>query len=146
LIEVLLNADRNHVNHQKGNGTVATEMKEKFEGDFCIGIIDEDRKELDYLNEFDLVCETNYLKLWKHIVKHHFIIRLRPVIEKWLTTICSENGIVLKHYSLPASWKDLIRITKSVSSKKDQRFIQLFKEMKRERLSPFCSCSIGWNI
>ena len=42
LIEVLLNADRSHVNHQKGNGKVAREMKIKFANDFCIGVIDED--------------------------------------------------------------------------------------------------------
>jgi hypothetical protein len=136
LIEVLLNVDRNHVNHQKGNGTVAREMKDKFEEDFCIGIIDEDRKDLDYLDEFKLECETGYLKLWMHRTKHHYIIQLRPVIEKWLTNICDEYGINLKGYSLPESWKDLIKITKSVSSKKDQRFVQLFKGMRKKKVEP----------
>src|SRR5882762_3666354 len=84
LIEVLLYADRDHVNHQKGNGTVAREMKNKFGDAFCIGIIDEDRKMLDYLIEFNPVTETISLKLWKHKTKHHYMIQMRPVIESWI--------------------------------------------------------------
>ena len=84
LIEVLIIADKNHVNHQKGNGTVVREMKKSFNNSFCVGIIDEDRKDLDYLNEFDLVKGTEFLKLWKHRQKHQYMVQLRPVVEKWI--------------------------------------------------------------
>lgn len=43
LIEVLLNAEKDYVNHHKGNGKFAREMKDNFNDDFCIGIIDEDK-------------------------------------------------------------------------------------------------------
>jgi hypothetical protein len=136
LIEVLLQANRDHVNHKKGNGTVANEMKNKFANDFCVGIIDEDRKDLDYLNEFDLVSETNYLKLRKHKRANHYIIQVRPVIEKWMMSICSEFGIPMNKFDLPDNWIDLVRISKSVTSKHDQRFIRLFKKMKSEEVEP----------
>lgn len=136
LIEVLLHVEKDHVNHQKGNGTVAREMKSSFENDFCIGIIDEDRKALDYLKEFKQIRESAYLKLWKHGNKHHFIIQLRPVIEKWILAACDNIGMNLTDYNLPGSLIDLKKITKSVSSKKDPRFTQLFKDMGKKGSEP----------
>jgi hypothetical protein len=134
LIEVLLFAGRDHINHQKGNGNVANEMKGKFNGDFCIGIIDEDREPLDYLNEFQPVIESKYLKLWKHTEKNHYIIQIRPVIEKWIISLCEEYQIPLKE--LPEKWIDLAKISKSVTSKHDERFISLFKEMRKREVWP----------
>ena len=136
LVEVLLQADRDHVNHQKGNGTVASEMKNKFGSEFCVGLIDEDRKSLDYLKEFNPINETNYLKLWRHKEKQHYIIQIRPVIEKWILSICRDSVIVINEYGLPEAWIDLAKVTKSVSSKKDQRFIRLFKEMRKREVKP----------
>ena len=136
LIEVLLHVDRDHVNHQKGNGTVAREMKGKFNGSFCIGIIDEDRKKLDYLNRFELVIELEYLKLWKIKNGHQYIIQIRPVIEEWILSGCREIGIELKEYNLPESLIDLKKVSKSVASKKDQRFIRLFKDMVKMKSEP----------
>jgi hypothetical protein len=134
LVEVLLFAGKNHVNHQKGNGTVAKEMKEKFEDAFCVGIIDEDRKELDYLKEFSLLKETEHLKLWKHENKHHYIIQLRPVIEEWILTNCSTVEIDIGEFKLPNTVRQLMKISKSVASKNDERFIQLFKKMMQQNV------------
>jgi hypothetical protein len=130
LIEVLLFAGRNHVNHQKGNGTVAKLMKEEFSKDFCIGIIDEDRRKLDYLKEFALKTESTGLKLWKHESEHHCIIQIRPVIEQWILNICEESNIPL--HDLPDEIKALKKVSKSKESKNDIRFINLFKEMLRK--------------
>lgn len=117
---------------------MAKEMKDSFADDFCVGIIDEDRNknELDYLKEFDLMNETNSLKLWKHKDKHHYIIQLRPVIENWIISACRDVGITLKSYGLPESLKDLLRLTKAVTSKRDQRFIQLFKDLLKKESVP----------
>ena len=136
LIEVLLVADKNYVNHHKGNGTVAKEMKDNFENDFCIGIIDEDKEQLDYLKYFDEKKTTDFLKLWKHTELHHYIIQIRPVIEKWFLRVCKENDIKLSDFNLPEDIKPLLKITKGESSKKDERFIKLFKEMKNKNCEP----------
>jgi hypothetical protein len=133
LIEVLLFADRNHVNHQKGNGTVAREMKIKFAETFCVGIIDQDRKQLDYLEEFNLAVEANSLKLWKHKSGHHYMIQICPVIEEWILSVCNQTEVLLKKYDLPESLLGLKKETKSIASKKDQRFVKLFKELVKEK-------------
>jgi hypothetical protein len=136
LIEVLLNVGKDYVNHQKGNGKVAREMKGKFVGAFCVGIIDEDRKKLDYLNGFDMVAESKHLKLWKIKGGHQYMIQIRPVIEEWILANCKESGIDLKDYNLPNLLYDLIKITKSLTSKRDQRFIRLFKDMIKKGSGP----------
>ena len=136
LIEVLLHANREHVNHQKGNGTVAREMKITFANNFCVGIIDEDRKQLDYLKEFDLKIEANGLKLWKHKVWHQYMIQVCPVIEEWILAVGSDIGVALSDYDLPDSLIALKKETKSVTSKADYRFIKLFKDLLRKESKP----------
>lgn len=136
LVEVLLVADKDYVNHHKGNGKVAKEMKENFGNEFCLGIIDEDKEQLDYLKEFDDKKTTEYLKLWKHKEKHHYIIQIRPVIEKWFLKICNENEINLSDFGLPTDLKGVLKITKSVGSRKDERLVKLFKQMKNKNCLP----------
>jgi hypothetical protein len=136
LVEVLLVADKDYVNHHKGNGKVAKEMKENFDNDFCLGIIDEDKEQLDYLKEFKEEKVTEYLKLWKHETKHHYIIQIRPVVEKWILGICKSNEINLADFNLPTDLKELLRITKSVGSRKEQRLVKLFKQMKNKNCHP----------
>ena len=132
LVEVLLVADKDYVNHHKGNGKEANEMKRSFANDFCLGIIDEDKEPLDYLKEFKVKKITEYLVLWEHNNKKHFIIQIRPVVEKWFLKICEENEISLIEFNLPVELKALLKITKSVGSRKDERFIKLFKKMKNK--------------
>lgn len=129
LIEVLLFAEKNHVNHQKGNGTVAKCMKEDFADGFCIGVIDEDRHVLDYLQEFEVKIESVGLKLWQHKLKPHYIIQIRPVIEQWIINVCETSQISLIQFSLPNEIKSLKKESKSRESKKDIRFINLFREL-----------------
>jgi len=136
LTEVLLNAGKEPVNHQKGNGTVAKKMKESFNNEFCVGIIDEDKNPIDYLKEFEEKKSDDFLKLWKHKRKHHYIIQIRPVVESWFLKICNEKGINLADYDLPHGGKELLRKTKSVSSRKDERFISLFRRLVNEDCEP----------
>ena len=133
LVEVLLQAGRNLANHQKGSGTVAGKMKEWFSDEFCIGIIDEDRKPLDYLKEFSLLTGKGNLRLWKHGSLHHYIIQLCPVIETWIMNECVANEITLVDFGLPTEMKQLLKITKSIGSRADSRFVQLFKKMSNEK-------------
>ncbi len=136
LVEVLLQANRDHVNHQKGNGTVAREMKSKFANDFCVGIIDEDRKQLDYLKEFDLKFKANGLKLWKHKSWNQYMIQICPVIEEWILAVSNGIGMTLHDYDLPVSLVELKKETKAVASKADHRFIKLFKDLIKKESEP----------
>lgn len=47
LFDVLLNFEKESVNHTKGNATVLKKMQSKFANLFCLGVIDKDRRDLD---------------------------------------------------------------------------------------------------
>ena len=133
LAEVVLQAGKKHVNHQKGNGTVAGKMQGWFKDAFCVGVIDEDRKPLDYLKEFELKISQGNLKLWRHHSQHHYLIQLCPVIETWIMDECSVREISLTDYGLPTELRSLLKVTKSIGAEADERFVQLFKEMLRRK-------------
>ncbi len=70
-------------NHQHGCSNVAKFMQSKLKGDFALGIIDKDKKALKYLDECQLVCEHDgFLQLLKHQTQNHFLIIIRPAMEK----------------------------------------------------------------
>src|SRR5712664_1456039 len=78
------------LNHKKGCPNVVKAMKEgKLKDTFAVGIVDKDKKELDYLNEF-VGYEFDKLVLFKHKSKHHYIIQLNPPIEKWIIEVADE--------------------------------------------------------
>lgn len=116
-------------NHQKGCGTVAKVMKEKFTDDFAVGIIDKDKLQLDYLNEFDEVHSYGTLTLHKHKTRHHYIVQIFPAIEKFILAAVEDCNLSLDDYDLPQDFNDLKKTSKSVSSKFDKRFKQLFKDL-----------------
>lgn len=116
-------------NHQKGCGTVAKVMKERFSDDFAVGIIDKDKNQLDYLNEFDVIITSGNLTLHMHKSRLHYIIQIFPAIEKFIINAVEECELDLTHYDLPDEFNELKKVSKSVSSKFDKRFKQLFRDL-----------------
>ncbi len=51
-------------------------------------------------------------------------------MEKWIMKNADEAGISLQDYGLPDNLKELAKITKKVTSKKDNTFKKLFRELK----------------
>lgn len=117
-------------NHQKGCGTVAKVMKERFSDDFALGVIDKDKREVDYLKEFETVHTKGSLVLHKHRQKHHYIIQISPAIEQFILNAVSITGLRLVDYDLPTSLEELKKVSKSVNSKGDQRFKRLFRDLR----------------
>ncbi|WP_185218100.1 hypothetical protein [Sphingobacterium mizutaii] len=116
-------------NHQKGCGTVAKVMKEKFADNFAVGIIDKDKQQLDYLNEFDEVHSYGTLTLHKHKTRHHYIVQIFPAIERFILVAAEDCQISLDNYDLPLDFNELKKTSKSVNSKYDKKFKQLFKDL-----------------
>jgi len=122
----------NQFNHQKGCGTVSKVMREKYEDSFALGIIDKDKKEIPYLQEFDLIYSKDSLYLYKHRTKHHYIIQIAPAIEKFFLKAAEEKSIDITTFGLPYELKELTKITKQISDKDEadfKMFRQLFKEL-----------------
>ena len=117
-------------NHQKGCPKVVQVMKEYFNDNFAVGIIDRDKKELGYANEFDLVIEvSDSLQLFKHRNKNHYLIFICPAVEKWIIACASDAGIMLSDYGLPNDFRSLMKTTKTSKSENDDEFSSNFKEL-----------------
>lgn len=129
LVEVLLDKP-NCANHQKGNSTIAVLMKTKLAKNFVVALIDDDKRKLKYLDEFEKVERLwrPGLKLYSHPVRKHYFIQLSPAIERWILMECEKGGITLSSYDLPAGIGEL-KDLKNISQRKDARFNMLFREM-----------------
>lgn len=117
-------------NHQKGCSTVTKVMQERFNNDFALGIIDRDKQELGYANQFDLVVEVpNTLQLFKHRSKNHYLIFICPAVEKWIIACAAESELLLSDFGLPADYLSLTKITKTSKSESNDEFSSNFRDL-----------------
>lgn len=117
-------------NHQKGCSTVAKVMQERFSNDFALGIIDRDKQELGYANQFDLVVEvTNTLQLFKHRSRNHYLIFICPAVERWIITCATESELLLSDFGLPSDFLSLTKITKTSKSENSDEFSSNFRNL-----------------
>lgn len=141
LFNVLLNFEKESVNHTKGNGTVITKMEKKFSNLSCIGIIDKDKRDLHQIkaNYDRIAIETvdEYFILYKHKKINHYIIQIVPEIETWICSVVKRLQINFEIDSYNISFispKELAGITKNVDRKTDPRFRALFKEIMKKSI------------
>ena len=137
LIETLVRPDGRGYNHQKGCSTVAKVMTEhiQLKDGFALGIIDKDKREIDYIQDFDIIVDSEQLQLLKHPKKHHYFIRIVPIMERFILTNAEEVGIDLKEYGLSSDLTTLCKMAKKVDSKEDVKFKRLFKDLKKKGAS-----------
>ncbi|MBD1362200.1 hypothetical protein IDJ77_00130 [Mucilaginibacter sp. ZT4R22] len=128
MIETLV-PPKGQYNHQKGCGTVAKVMQEKFGNSFALGIIDKDKRDIDYLKMFDIVCNKGSLIMHKHKTLHHYMIQISPAVEQFMLNCANLTGLSLSDYQLPQDLSGLRKSTKSTTSKNDVRFKNLFKAL-----------------
>ena len=130
LVETLVPPE-NRYNHQKGCGTVTKVMQEKFADRFALGIIDKDKKEVDYLQSFDEIIQKGPLLLHRHRDRPHYIIQISPAIERFILESAAQAGIVMEDFHLPSGLSQLSKISKKINSKNDPRFSHLFMALQQ---------------
>jgi hypothetical protein len=141
LVNILVPPLRGEYNHQKGKGIVATKMKDDFADDFALGIIDNDKKTLEYADECDLIYQVgDELQLLKHPDCNHYFI-IHTTSEQWIIELSEKAGLALEIFGLPKVSKELkkeIRTTKSdrTDSKTIEKFSRVFREIRRAKLTP----------
>jgi hypothetical protein len=142
LIETLVPPERGGYNHQMGCPNVAKKMIEALRDDFALGIIDKDKKEIDYAKSFHLIADTGQLILLKHPTKPHYFIQIIPAMEKWIMYQANEVGIDLTDYGLPNDFNDLRHYSKTIKTKRDDRFKRLFKALIKANATAVVQLSI----
>ncbi len=129
LVQTLVPPGKNNrYNHQHGCFEVSNEMElYGLKDKFAVGIIDNDKKKAKYLNKFiEIDNIENSLKLYKHEMLSQYFIEINPAIEFWILSVCEMEKIDIGEFDLPDNLKSLKGITKSQTSGKDKRFIDLF--------------------
>lgn len=129
LLETLIPPDKGY-NHQKGCNTVVNVMKKQLSNKGAIALIDNDKREVSYINEFEQIADTPSLQLFKHRNKPHFIIRIDPAADSFILKSVQDAGVDMESLGLPDSLKDFTRITKQKTSKNDPVFKKLFHNIK----------------
>ena len=127
LISTLVNAA---VNHQKCCTKVTETLNSKYSDNFAVGIIDNDKVEPKYVNEFQLIAKHGRLQLLHHKNRPHYLITINPAVEKLIIDCAAEIGLDLKAYGLSSDLKKLTKLTKKVSSNTDSTFTKLFKDLE----------------
>ena len=128
LVESVLQTEG--VNHQKGCFTVAGVMSNKYKDRFAIGVIDFDKSRPLYMKEFIEIGATEHVALMKHKDRPHFVIYIKPAMDGFILSCSKEVGIKIEDYGLPTDLKNFTRATKTVTTKEDQRFKTLFRDLK----------------
>ena len=106
----------------------------KLKDKFAIGIVDNDKKQVTYLEKFtEIDREVDGDDIGVILLKcnHQYFIRICPAIEKFIIKICDEERINLEEYGIPNEMEELKKITKSQDSEHDQRFIRLFQRFRK---------------
>lgn len=133
LVESLLYAK---VNHKHSCNEVAKEMKSgKYKDTFAVGIIDNDKRKLSYIDEFDEIGRTDNLTFLKHKVKHQYLIKVgkeHKAMETFIKENVSALGMKMEDFGLPSDLDSLIITTKDrISTQKDPRILKLCKALQQ---------------
>lgn len=127
LIEYLIG---DTVGHQHCCSKVVGTMKRVFADRFAVGIIDDDKVEMGYVSECELIAQTHHLKLMKHKEKPHYIILVNPAIDGFVMDCAKEMGLNIKEYNLPGNFNAFKKRAKSTTSARDKDFRQLFVALR----------------
>lgn len=127
LIEYLLNAG---VNHQHCCSKVVDQLNSTFADRFAIGIIDKDKVQLGYIQECDIIAQTEHLTLMKHRKRYQYLITIAPAVDKFVLDCAKEQMVDVKDFGLPNELKRFTDESKRVSSNSDPRFKSLFAAIK----------------
>ncbi len=122
------------VNHKHSCNEVSREMeKGKFKDAFAVGIIDNDKRKLSYIEGFDEIGQTENLTFLKHKNKHQYVIKVgkeHKAMETFIKANVEALGMKMEDFDLPSDIDKLITQTKdSISSQKDPRIQKLCKTM-----------------
>ena len=124
------------VNHKHSCNEVAREMeKGKYKDSFAVGIIDNDKRKISYIENFEEIGRTDNLTFLKHKDKHQYFIKVgkeHKAMETFIKANVDAIGMKMENFGLPSDLAKLIEQTKdSVSTQKDPRILKLCRSLRQ---------------
>jgi hypothetical protein len=113
--------------HRKGCNNVMRDLESKrLESLFAVAIIDKDKSELSYLKECKILYDADKLILWKHEKRNHFIIQLKPPLEKWVVEILDDSELKIEDFDYSRNYKKLKKqIKDDIDNEDDEKLNKL---------------------
>jgi hypothetical protein len=98
-----------------------------FDSPFAVGMVDKDKRELDYLNdECEVVANFDNLILWKHRQRNHYIIQLYPPLEAWVIKLTGKANINIEDLGYSKDFKKLKKqIKQDIDNENDKKLNDL---------------------
>ncbi len=126
LIKKLLQTNRRLV-HRKGCNNVVNDLESRrLNGEFAVGIIDKEKRELAYLKRCNVLYNADKIVVLKHRERSQYILQLNPPIEQWLLLILEENGLKIENYGYSNNVKKLKQqIKDDIDDEKDDKLNKL---------------------
>lgn len=124
------------VSHKHSCNEVAKEMESgKYEDAFAVGIIDNDKRKISYIEGFKEIGRTENLTFVKHKDKHQYVIKVGKeckAMETFIKANVEAIGMKMEDFDLPSDLGELIEQTKDrVSTQRDPRILKLCKALRQ---------------
>jgi len=113
--------------HRKGCNNVVNDLDSKrLKDKFAVGLIDKDKRELDYLKSCTVLYNADKIILWKHKDRLQFVIQLNPPLENWVISILDEQGLRIEDFGYPRDFKKLKKqIKEDIENENDDKLNKL---------------------
>ena len=107
----------------------------KFKDAFAVGIIDNDKRKISYIEGFEEIGRTDNLTFLKHKNKHQYVIKVgkdSKAMETFIKANVEAIGMKMEDFDLPSDLSELIEQTKDrVSTQKAPRIQKLCKALRQ---------------
>lgn len=136
LLKRLIDTD-NAVIHRRGCNNVVNELRKgSLKDSFAVALVDKDKRELNYLDECDLVREDDGFLLYKHSIKSHYIIQLFPPLEQWILEVLKETAVAIETFGFPENPVLLKKAIKfEIDSESNARLKKLIRVISKAQVA-----------
>jgi preprotein translocase subunit Sss1 len=130
--------DNSLILHQRANSKVANTMEKDISKYYrLIGVIDDDKRQPLYFQQFKEVKKSDFVILKQKPNWEEYLIVLKPAIEKFILQCSIEAELNILDFDLPDSVPDLREITKTEKIETNVSFKRLLKEISENNSTNF---------
>ncbi len=120
-----------NIDHEAGIGSVIKNFTDVKDRSYqLVGIVDNDKRKPPYLDDFQEISTTDSVSLQKKPGAEHYVIMLKPAIEKFLLNEAKSVGISLADFNLPVELKPLLKKTKKPQIEQNPDYQDLLSKLK----------------
>lgn len=123
-----------NIDHESGiHNVVKNFIEVKDQTCFLVGLIDDDKRKPSYLGGFKVIKSTNTVSLCQMPETKHYVIVLKPALEKFLIGEAGAVGISLSTFGLSDDLKTLCKTTKKPQIETNKGYLEFLSALKDQK-------------